>query len=129
MNETIRQLLNRRSIRKFTDDEVCAEHLNYMLNAARQAPNSVNGQQISLVKPRILLESYAMFGQYDAAAVKKGVEEYENTLRKWWDTKGMVDMPSYKLSTEKYYSSVYFPHTGHCLEDQGFAFDGNPCEG
>ncbi|MGR5232938.1 nitroreductase family protein [Vibrio rotiferianus] len=246
MNDVIEQLLNRRSIRVFSDQPVNDGDLTMILKAAQQAPTSVNGQQISLivtrdkktiekiadiahgqpqvrgasvfvtavidfnrasiamkdsdkdmvisksaegimvgaidagiainalqtaavslgygttviggiranptelvkllglpkntypiigstigvpekdvvtdVKPRVPLYSFAMFDQYDNDAVAKGVEEYDETLRDWWDKKGLTDMPSFKASTEKYYSHIYCPTTKATLEEQGFAF-------
>lgn len=52
MNQTIEQMLNRRSVRNFTGESVNDEHLKLILQAAQQAPTSINGQQISLVVTR-----------------------------------------------------------------------------
>lgn len=52
MNQTIEQLLNRRSIRNFTGESVKDEDLTLILRAAQQAPTSINGQQVSLVVTR-----------------------------------------------------------------------------
>lgn len=49
MNDIIRQLQNRRSIRSFTGEKVKPEHLAQIIQAGQQAPTSINGQQISLV--------------------------------------------------------------------------------
>ncbi|WP_028302466.1 nitroreductase family protein [Oceanospirillum beijerinckii] len=49
MNVTIRQLLERHSIRQFTGEAVKHEDFEQILRAGQQAPTSINGQQISLV--------------------------------------------------------------------------------
>lgn len=51
-NAVIQQLLNRRSIRQFSGEPVREEDLQLILKAAQQAPNSVNGQQVSLIVTR-----------------------------------------------------------------------------
>ncbi len=52
MNTIIEQQLNRRSVRDFSGEAVKAEDLTRILQAAQQAPTSINGQQISLVVTR-----------------------------------------------------------------------------
>ena len=52
MNEVIRQLQNRRSVREFTGEDVKEEDLKTILYTAQRAANSVNGQQTSLVVVR-----------------------------------------------------------------------------
>lgn len=52
MNTTIEQLLNRKSIRNFTGEEVKQEDLQIIFEAAQRCPTSINGQQISLVYTR-----------------------------------------------------------------------------
>lgn len=49
MNETIKQLLNRRSVRSFTKESVKKEDLELIFKAAQRCPTSINAQQISLV--------------------------------------------------------------------------------
>lgn len=49
MNETIKQLSNRRSVREFTGEGVSKEDLELILKTAQRCPTSINGQQISLV--------------------------------------------------------------------------------
>jgi len=49
MNQVIKQLQNRRSVRSFTGEKVTPEHLTEILRAGQQSPTSINGQQISLV--------------------------------------------------------------------------------
>ena len=51
-NPTIKQLLERRSIRVFTDEEVKDADLQTILRAAQQAPTSINAEQVSLVVTR-----------------------------------------------------------------------------
>lgn len=44
MNETIKTLLNRRSIRKFKPEQIKAEELNAVLEAGKYAPSGANQQ-------------------------------------------------------------------------------------
>ena len=246
MNPTLEQLLNRRSIRNFTGESVKSEDLKLILQAAQQAPTSINGQQVSLVvtrdkskikkiaeiaggqpqvatadvfvtvvidyhraqaamaeagedmvisrsaegilvgsvdagiavnalqtaaeslgygtttiggirsnpqamidllelpqntypalgstigvpdnavpsavKPRVALESFAMDEVYDAQKVAQGVKQYDLDLRKWWDSIGLTEMPSYTAQTAQFYNKVYFPKVAQSLEQQGFVF-------
>ena len=52
MNELIKQLQNRRSVREFTGEKIKEEDLQTMLATAQRAANSVNGQQTSLIVVR-----------------------------------------------------------------------------
>lgn len=52
MNKTIAQLLNRRSVRNFTGEEVKEEDLKLIFQSAQRCPTSINAQQISLVYTR-----------------------------------------------------------------------------
>ncbi len=52
MNQVLTQLLNRRSVRDFTGEEVRPEDLEVILQAAQRSPNSMGGQQLSLVYTR-----------------------------------------------------------------------------
>ncbi|PSW09370.1 NADPH-dependent oxidoreductase [Photobacterium rosenbergii] len=246
MNATIEQLLNRRSIRNFTGESVKDADLNLILQAAQQAPTSINGQQVSLVvtrdkekikqiaeiaggqpqvatadvfvtvvidyhragaamkhagqdmviaksaegivvgsvdagiavnalqtaaeslgygttviggirnnpqamidllklpentypalgstigvidtnvasavKPRVALESFAMDEKYDAEKVTQGAIQYDRDLRKWWDSIGLTDMPSYTAQTGQFYSNIYFPQVAKSMKSQGFKF-------
>ena len=45
MNELIKQLQNRRSVREFTGEKLKEEDLQTILETAQRAANSVNGQQ------------------------------------------------------------------------------------
>ena len=49
MNNIIKQLLNRKSVRNFTGESVKDEDLKLIFEAAQRCPTSINGQQISLV--------------------------------------------------------------------------------
>lgn len=49
MNEVIKQLQNRRSVREFTGEKVKDEDLKLILETAQRSPNSVHGQQTSLI--------------------------------------------------------------------------------
>lgn len=48
-NETIQYMMNRTSVRNFTDEKINQETLYTILRAAQQAPTSINGQQISVI--------------------------------------------------------------------------------
>ena len=49
MNELIKQLKNRRSVREFTGEKLKEEDLQTILETAQRAANSINGQQTSLI--------------------------------------------------------------------------------
>ena len=49
MNEIIKQLSSRKSIRQFTGESVSDEDLELIIKTAQRCPTSINGQQISLV--------------------------------------------------------------------------------
>ena len=74
------------------------------------------------VKPRVALESYAMNEKYDADKVANGAIEYDAELRKWWDSIGLTEMPSYTAQTAQFYSNIYFPEVAKSLVSQGFRF-------
>ena len=52
MNEVIKQLQNRRSVREFTGEKVKDEDLKLILKTAQRCPNSTHSQQISLIAVR-----------------------------------------------------------------------------
>lgn len=52
MNEIIKQLSSRKSIRQFTGESVKDEDLELIIQTAQRCPTSINGQQISLVYTR-----------------------------------------------------------------------------
>lgn len=49
MNSTIESILNHRSIRSYSDQEVKQEQLDAILQCAQAAPSSINGQQMSVI--------------------------------------------------------------------------------
>ncbi len=49
MNSTIESILNHRSIRSYSDQEVNKEQLDIILECAQAAPSSINGQQMSVI--------------------------------------------------------------------------------
>lgn len=49
MNEVIKQLSSRKSIRQFTGESVSDEDLELIIKTAQRCPTSINGQQISLI--------------------------------------------------------------------------------
>ncbi|WP_321315340.1 nitroreductase family protein [Halarcobacter sp.] len=52
MNQVIKQLSSRKSIRQFTGESVKEEDLELIIKTAQRCPTSINGQQISLVYTR-----------------------------------------------------------------------------
>ncbi len=74
MNEVLRTIESRRSIRKFTDQPVDQETLTLLMKAAMAAPTAMNAQPwefvVSTEKDVIdRLRKYMMFGKMKAAAV------------------------------------------------------------
>lgn len=51
-NQTINQLMTRRSVREFTGEETTPEDLALIMQAAQRAPTSINGQQVTLIWTR-----------------------------------------------------------------------------
>jgi FMN reductase [NAD(P)H] len=51
-NPIIKQMQNRRSVRQFTGERVSDSDLETIFKTAQRAPNSINGQQISLIYTR-----------------------------------------------------------------------------
>ncbi|MDT8715680.1 NADPH-dependent oxidoreductase [Clostridium sp. 19966] len=49
MNDTIRLIQNHRSIRNYLDKDIPEEVLDEILKASQSMPNSINGQQISVI--------------------------------------------------------------------------------
>lgn len=78
-----------------------------------------NQDKLPQVKPRVPLETFAMAERYDAEAVARGVEEYDQTLRAWWDAQGMTQMGTYSDDISRAYSIVYYPTVAQALRDQG----------
>lgn len=62
------------------------------------------------IKPRVALDSFAMFEKYDTEKVADGVSDYYVKLRQWWCEQGETDQPDYANHTVQYYSQVYFPY-------------------
>lgn len=52
MNQVIKQLSSRKSIRQFTGESVSKEDFDLIIKTAQRCPTSINGQQISLVYTR-----------------------------------------------------------------------------
>ncbi|HCM1552984.1 nitroreductase family protein [Vibrio parahaemolyticus] len=75
------------------------------------------------VKPRVAIESFAMMENYDTKSIEKGVNDYEKTLRQWWDNQNLTQMPSYSKSVSGFYKSIYFPNVASILLKQGFDFE------
>ena len=49
MNETIKTLLDHRSIRSYTNKEISEDELDLILKSAQAAPSSINGQHMSII--------------------------------------------------------------------------------
>jgi len=74
------------------------------------------------LKPRIPFESFAFEEKYNDAAVKKGVDEYEEEFKAFREKYGMNELPSYKEKTSKFYTYAYYNTTAKTFEAQGFRF-------
>lgn len=77
----------------------------------------------STVKPRIPMACFAMCERYDCDVVRQGVEEYDQTLKKWWQQQGEPDQPSYKEALANAYSQFSYPHVASSMKKQGFGFN------
>lgn len=75
-----------------------------------------------MIKPRVPLDSFAMYERYDQEAVEKGVKQYDQQLRKWWDDQQLNTMRSYADETAAFYQYVYFPEVAKTMQQQGFKF-------
>jgi len=74
MNEVLRTIESRRSIRKFTDQPVDQETLTLLMKAAMAAPTAMNAQPwefVVITEKKVIdrLRKYMMFGKMKAAAV------------------------------------------------------------
>lgn len=49
MNEVLKTLKDHRSIRSYTDEPVSPEQLDDIIQAVQAAPNSINGQQVTVI--------------------------------------------------------------------------------
>lgn len=74
------------------------------------------------VKPRVPVESFAMYDKYDSTKVEQGIDIYDKTLRAWYDKQGRQDYPSYKEHTAQFYQQVYFRDVKKSFMQQGFSF-------
>ncbi len=52
MNETIKSLVNHRSIRKYASEDIAPDQLQAIVDAAQSAPSSIGGQQVSIIAIR-----------------------------------------------------------------------------
>ena len=50
MNETIKQLQNHKSIRKYTNEPIDQAIIDSILKATQQAPSWINGQQMTIIR-------------------------------------------------------------------------------
>ena len=145
MNETIKQLQDRRSVREFTGENIKEKDLQAILYTAQRAANSVNGQQTSLIVIRdkqklekiaelcggqkhiaeasvfvfVVMDFYR--GVYAAEKVKEGVEFHEKDINKWRKENGTPQLPSYKEMIVRIYENFYNESKKE-LEEQGFKF-------
>ncbi len=78
--------------------------------------------QNAKVKPRVPVESFSHNEKYNIEAMKIGVDQYEVTLKNWWNESGLTEMGTYSEDTSKYYQTIYFPRVAKTLREQGFEF-------
>lgn len=66
MNETLQTILSRRSIRRYTQEDVSEEHVENLLRAAMAAPSAGNAQtwEFVVVKQREILDKIPEFHPY-----------------------------------------------------------------
>ncbi|MFV0321148.1 MAG: nitroreductase family protein [Alphaproteobacteria bacterium] len=81
-----------------------------------------NKDKYPQIKPRVPFDAFAFTNTYNDALVKKGVKEYDAILRKWWDTQGLSQIPSYINLIGDSYSHVFYPTIAQTLAKQGFDF-------
>ena len=77
MNETIKTLLERRSIRKFKPEQIKEEELNAILNAGIYAPSGAN-QQSALFVVIQDKETLKKLSAMNAAVLGKNIDPYYN---------------------------------------------------
>lgn len=75
MNETIRTLLDRRSIRKFKPEQITDEELNVILQAGMYAPSGANQQSALFVVVQDK-ETIKKLSAMNAAIFKKNIDPY-----------------------------------------------------
>lgn len=88
MNETIQQLMNRKSVRVFTEREITAEEKNAILRAAVQAPTAGNQQLYTIldITDRQLKEKLAeTCDRQPMIAEAKTVLVFCADCKKWYD--------------------------------------------
>ena len=75
MNETIRTLLERRSIRKFRPEQIKGDELNAILEAGMYAPSGANQQSVLFVVVQDK-ETLAKLSAMNAAVLGKDIDPY-----------------------------------------------------
>ncbi|MGA2400423.1 MAG: nitroreductase [Syntrophobacteraceae bacterium] len=77
MNETVKTLLERRSIRRFKPEQIKAEELNAILEAGMYAPSAANQQSALLVVIQDK-ETLKKLSAMNAAVLGKDIDPYYN---------------------------------------------------
>ena len=104
MNETIKTILSRRSIRSFTDEKVGNEIINALLESAIYAPSAKNGQPwfFSVVQSKEILNKIILQG---ALNLHSQEELYNFFLKKpivpWDNRKRIVIVFHCEFSSER----------------------------
>ena len=109
MNELIKQLQNRRSVREFTGEKIKEEDLKTILATAQRAANSVNGQQTSLIVVRDK-EKLANIDPENEDKLKLAIESLTNNKT--------VIMIAHRLKTIRNASQILVLNKG-CIEQRG----------
>ena len=78
-------------------------------------------RELTRVKPRVPLETFAFEDKYDAKKVEEGVEFHEKDIKEWCEENGTPQLPSYKEMIVRIYENFY-NESKKDLEDQGFKF-------
>lgn len=77
MNEVLKAIADRRSIRSYTDEPLTDDQLNALINAAQQAPSAVNRQpyHFTFVRNAALLREFSEDYRKIAAAAGRSFED------------------------------------------------------
>lgn len=89
MNETLKTLLSRRSIRKFTDQSVCQSTLSLVLAAGCAAPSACNARPVRFV----VLDKLQM------KKLAGALDQKEPFLQGQWAVAVCADLRNYPLGT------------------------------
>lgn len=77
-------------------------------------------------KPRVPFESFKHNEKYDAAAVEKSIDIYDNQISEYLKDIGRLEIEKdWSTFTSRIYQSVYYPNVEPAMEKQGFKYKKN----